>query len=113
MRVPVNSGSTPPALMSSLLSHGASDDGGRDEFDESTASRRSNSSIRSPCAAITRACSALRSDSSFTSANNRSWVQASGTTNTLPDSDRRSSRHARPVTQPHQPQTAQVNSYQQ
>lgn len=53
-----------------FLPHGASDDGGRDEFDESPASRRSNSAIRSPCAAITRAYSALRSDNSCTNATN-------------------------------------------
>jgi hypothetical protein len=46
--------------------HGASDDGGREEFDESGASRRFNPEISSACPATMRSGYALRAVSSAT-----------------------------------------------
>jgi hypothetical protein len=47
-----------------FLSHGASDEGGREEFDESADKRRSNSQIRSDSSATTRFSSAFSAASS-------------------------------------------------
>jgi hypothetical protein len=54
------------------LSHGASDDGGRDDVEESRPKRRSSSTIRSACSAITRRCCTTTDSSSRTRASNRS-----------------------------------------
>ena len=61
------------------LSHGASEDGGRDDVEESRPKRRSSSTIRSACfairsvcSAITRRCCATTDSSSRTRASNRS-----------------------------------------
>jgi hypothetical protein len=51
------------------LFHGASDDGGFEEFEESDANRRFNSAISSACSRTIRSNSALRRDSSATSSN--------------------------------------------
>ncbi len=51
------------------LSHGASEDGGREEFDESAPNRRSSSAIRSACSPMTRSCSTTRAESPPTSTN--------------------------------------------
>jgi hypothetical protein len=47
-----------------FLSQGASDDGGREEFDESADSRRSSAQIRSDSSATTRFSSAFSAASS-------------------------------------------------
>jgi len=54
------------------FSHSASEDGGRDEFDESAPNQRSSSAIRSACSPMTRSCSTTRAESPPTSANSRS-----------------------------------------
>jgi hypothetical protein len=54
-----------------FFAHGASDDGGREDVDESAASRRFNSAISSACSPTTRRNSELSARSASTSAN--SW----------------------------------------
>lgn len=51
-------------FFASLFSHGASEDGRRDEAEDSFPRRRSSSAIRSPSSAITRSCSTNPASSS-------------------------------------------------
>jgi hypothetical protein len=103
-------------LHAGFFDHGASEDGGRAEFDESSPSRRSNSAILSVCRPTIPSNSALRRDSSTTCAfsrstrsNSCSYVGASGTKKPWPtytqDQPQCAATHlARSI-------TSQVNSY--
>lgn len=59
--------------------HGASDDGGRDEFHESSPRRRFNCAIPSACPATTHCSSATRAVNCSTSRCGCSHVGSSGT----------------------------------
>jgi hypothetical protein len=77
--------------------HGASDDGGRDEFDESAALSRSSSPTRSVSAATMPFNSASSARNPAFSARNAAFSaasEASDTNDTLPDHTARSTRHA-------------------
>jgi hypothetical protein len=91
-----------------FFDHGASDDGGREEFDESEANCRSNCATRSISAANMRSnssCPTRNAEFSLRkpafSARNAAFSAASrpsgarsGTTTPLPHHNRRSTRHA-------------------
>jgi hypothetical protein len=57
-----------------FLSQGESEDGGREEFDESADKRRSNSVIRSACVVFTRTWCAKAASRSWTRASNCSTI---------------------------------------
>jgi hypothetical protein len=88
-------------FLAGSFDHGASDDGGREEFDESEANRRSSSATRSVNALSTRSnfsCparnAAFSARSAAFSAASRPSGARSGTTTPSPDPSRRSTRHA-------------------
>ncbi|MDQ3153853.1 MAG: hypothetical protein M3R63_19790 [Actinomycetota bacterium] len=58
-------------FLAGFFAHGASDEGGREDVDESAASRRLSSAISSACSPTTRRSSALSARSFSTSTN--SW----------------------------------------
>jgi hypothetical protein len=84
-----------------FFDHGASDDGGREEFDESEANRRSSSATRSVNAATMRSNSSCSTRKAAFSARSAAFSAAScpsgarsGTTTPSPDPSKRSTRHA-------------------
>ena len=72
-------------FLAGFLSHGASEEGGRDEFDESADRRRSSSAIRSDSSASIRFSSAFSArNAAFSAASCCSSNGASGTTTPCP-----------------------------
>jgi hypothetical protein len=77
-----------------FFDHGASDDGGREEFDEPAEDPRFNSAIPSACSATIRSSPTTRAANRATNCRSCSQVGASDTQPTLPDPAERSTRHA-------------------
>jgi hypothetical protein len=85
------------------LSPGASEDGGRDDVEESRPKRRSSSTIRSACSAITHRCCSTTDSSSRTRPSNRSTTASNDPEPTTPRSSQATTSAPVATRRNHQP----------